>query len=169
MRSSFPKKISINQIADKVSELYKFANITEDDVANIWINGEIKNLDSAYAFDAPLYVKMLFRFRGTKISPHLDYSPAFLFNGVDPGNRNRLLVYFDLYDCHDVIHFFVWISSSFGKYEINQIAEKTNSNVLYDDFLKNNEIKFFLSLSLLVQQHIIDKYNNYIENFESSM
>jgi len=163
----FPKKISTTQIEDNTSELTKFADITDDDVANIWINnGEIKDLNPVYAYDAPLYVKMLFRFRNTKISPHSDYSPAFLFNGVDPGNRYKLLRYFNLHDQNDLIHFFVWIRSSFGKYEVEQIAEKTNYDVLYDDFLKYNEIKFFLRLPLIVQQYVVTEYNKHIEDFD---
>jgi len=109
---------------------------------------------------------MVFRFRNTKIGPHVDHSPSFLFNGIDPSNRSRLLRYFDLDDSHDVINFFVWIRSSFGKYEIDGIAKETVTNVLYEDFIKMNEIRFFLSLPLIAQQHIINKYTTYIEKFK---
>lgn len=160
-----PQNITFGDILDKKTDLEAFSNITEADIQDIWIrSGEARVAEYVYSFDAPLYVKMVFRFRNT-IYGDSPPSPSFLFNGLDPGNRHKLLRHFNLEDYTDVMHFFVWIKSTFSKYTIQQISKKTSVDVPFGTFIGTNEIKFFFGLPETVQKHIVKKYDKYNTKF----
>jgi len=165
MLSWLPQNITFEDVLDKKTELEKLSNITETDIQDIWIrSGEARVAEYVYSFEGPLYVKMVFRFRNT-IHEDSPPSPSFFFNGLDPGNRNKLLQRFDLGDYIDVMHFFVWIRSSFSRYTTEQISRKTSIYVPFESFTQMNEIKFFLALPETVQRHIVKKYEKYNTKF----
>jgi hypothetical protein len=140
-------------IYEKRAKLIRFSNITEQQIQDIWIKrGEeyITDFSSLeYNCSAPLYQKMIFRYRnGNKLAVRL-------WNGCDPFNRRHLLNYFSLLEDtdQDLIEFFSWIANSLGEHQIKDLdgADVT--------LWKKNNIEFYFLLPLHIQNKLITNYN----------
>ena len=150
--------ITLHDITQYSTQLLEFGNIDEKTIMNIWIEPSeplVADLSTIkYDYTIPLYQKMIFRFRNGS------NSPAFLFNGVDPCNRHKLLCKFGMYDdlCYKIMDFFVWIKSMLSPYYIRQIMTPDEVERCLIQW-NINEIKFFFCLLQASQEKLINKYN----------
>jgi len=159
--------ILYTEFVEHKHNIAKMSKLTEHDIMDVWIESDedpVKDLSKiVYSYDAPLYQKMIWRFRQTK-------SPTLLHNEIDPCNRKILLRYFDLdhwnlYNKFNnrLLEFFVWLKSQHFSQEDFTDQEKADKHLR--DW-KENEMVFFINLLECDQQRLINKYNEYYRNFK---
>ena len=159
----------INTYKDK---LIRLSNITEVNIMNIWFTrNDLRDEDLGklvYYYDAPVYQKMIWRFRNS------EKSPAFLYNGCDPCNKEKLLKWFGLSNFelnnrfgNRLMEFFVWLKSSYSEYQCKNLLQ-SNDTLYVHTCINNwniNEITFFFGLLSSDQQKLIDEYNKVYKDF----
>jgi hypothetical protein len=139
------------------------SKMSEQDVIKMWGGPDDFDLEKIqYRWDAPLYEKMLWRFRQNNGSPF-----AFC-HSCDPSNMLRPLDYYNIYNNRnkDLIEFFAWIKNGMGIIDFYDLFD-ANMTMKHDQITeifpyknwKVNEIVFFLNLTVPIQEKIIDKYN----------
>ena len=152
--------IKLNKINKLEGKLVKFSHINEHDIRDLWYLHKDEYLDDfsqlVYKWDAPLYQKMIFRFRNG------NNKATTLYMGCDPCNKQKLMFNYELYesDINEIIYFFGWLTNSLNKYEINEILSLNDKDSLSkNEALLRNDIVFFFSLSNEQRNLLINKYN----------
>lgn len=157
--------ITIDWLNQYRSNLIEFSNITESQIRDIWFRKGETHLEDfsalEYDSDAPLYQKMIFRFRnGGNLASRL-------CNQIDPSNQSLILCYFGMTwnDGRELIDFFAWISNSLGIYHILELEGCIKENSTYIKIWKENDINFFFSLPLEKQIILINKCNEMLKRY----
>jgi hypothetical protein len=141
---------------DKLSDL---SRLDEDQIQRLWSTGDGKlpsPKDLEYSYDAPLYVKMIFRFRQNSSQP------ACFWNSVDPANQRYLQRIYSV-ECTNSLYFLSWIW--------NMVNLPMMENWLPGKDLtlwKTNTIEFYFSLSKEDQLVLLDQYeetNRRLQNY----
>jgi hypothetical protein len=138
-------------------QLLGISAITESDIRNIFITIPDKVLTSdelssiQYDPNSPLYQKMIFRYRNGH------YSPTTLYQGCDPNNRIKMLVYFGITNIPDgmlIMDFFSWLKFNYGD---NKLLDMIGAWILTKG-IPINEISLFFSLFPEAQQSLVEEY-----------
>lgn len=155
-------QITIESLNKHKDDLINLSNIDEFKIRDIWYHSGDIYLDNfvkiEYDFDIPLYQKMIFRYRnGGNLATRL-------YQGLDPGNRNRLLLNYNLYysDNNELMEFLAWIANGLGIIDIINLEGISYNDKLNSQYIpkwRQNEIKFFFDLDVIKQQLLIDRYN----------
>jgi hypothetical protein len=158
------KRITIDWLNQFKPQLVKLSNMTECDIRNIWIlPNESRDVDLTtieYSYNAPLYQKMIFRYR------QCEYSAPGFFRQIDVFNQQRMLDYFSLIeiDACELVEFFAWIKNGLGSYDLtvlefneftNELCQRSN----YVQKWKANQVTFFFDLSDQLKLSLIYRYN----------
>lgn len=151
--------ITLDWINNNKIGLLHLALLCENDIKNLWIQNideDVENLQTlVYRYDAPLYQKMIWRFRNCK------NNPCVFFIQIDPSNQNYLIQkYFGYssryYNNKQLLEFFAWIKNMLGEYDLRDLDK---SGQLINLWKNNNEIDFFFMANILVQNNLISRYN----------
>lgn len=158
MNRKFPL-ISLDYIIELESELLKLSKLTEYHIQDIWISSNETKLDNfndlIYSWDAPLYQKMIFRFR------NCEKNPSMFYNQLDPVNKNHLINFICASSVEQVIDFFIWLRSNYNEY----ILEMMKMDEYLINFWKDNELNFFFEINRKWQNKFVNTYNEYIRRF----
>lgn len=154
--------------------LLNLSNLCEAQIREIWINKGDEYIETnklaelTYRYDAPLYQKMIFRFR------HTEYEPSRLVKQVDYSNRRRIAHYFRImeheeYKIDELFEFFAWIKNQFGVIDIYLLNFADNYKIKGRNDISNDPlvvrwketraIKFYFESSREVQNRLTTKYN----------
>ncbi len=151
------QKEEIDELKDG---LLKLANMTEDDVIEIFIQpGEERVVPEEYDFQMPLYHKMVWRFRNEHVNGHPE--PCYFLNGCDPGNQHKVFAYFDIkgHPVKRITQFLGWIRNGLSDYYLGKIEGVTDEDKERWD--KENSIHFYFNSSDELKQGIIDYNTRY--------
>lgn len=157
-------QITLDLLLSVKPQLMKMSTTNEFDIQKIFIRpNEEQFFDFSnliYRYDAPLYQKMIFRFR------QCDKSPFRFWNQLDPSNRNAFLRYFNFYSENkiEITEFFAWLKNGLGIGDFHELYGTQNNEYTpgelpgYKLWLEN-EIVFFFGIDEEKQQQLINKYN----------
>ena len=190
------RRLDLEEFDLRKDHLLRFSSLTEKDIQRIWGNNQIDQIDQIdlsdlqYHLNAPLYQKMIFRYRTCS------NQAACLWNAIDQINRRILLNYFELSDINarlpfsiaadvsdeefnrlskeyirddgNLVEFLAWIANMLGPIDIFQLEGLSNNLMLgerysiskYYPLWMKNSIEFFFSLPIKKQQILIDRYNH---------
>ena len=156
-------KVTLKQILSQSEKLHKLAKLDEEQIQEIFRNDSEEKVTNftelEYRYDAPLYQKMIFRFRNCQ------NSPCGMIYQCDPVNQGYITRHFGFYQgSKDLISFFAWIKNSLGLYDIK------NMESLFGQDIENlwrtkNEVDLFFAVNENLQRHLIKGYNAMISKY----
>lgn len=187
------RRLNLEEFEFQKDKLLTFSHLGEKDIWKIWSepgDDQISDFSSLeYRFDAPLYQKMIFRYRDSSSQA------APFWYGCDRDNKRKMLERFGLYtmdtrlpismvislsdqefdilskeyirDDGHLIEFLAWIVNMLGPCDIFHL-EGLPDNLLFPQCIeqskyyplwRQNGIEFFFSLLIDKRQALIDQYN----------
>ena len=146
--------VTIDWIIKNKVNLLKFSDLSEQDIKHFWMGDNDKDIIDLkkliYRYDAPIYQKMIWRFR------NCNKSPSSFWNQIDPVQQNNLAFRYDIYfDNKELLYFLSWIKNGLCYTDIHNLDMTDN---LYNVW-QLNEIKFFFMLNNALQEDFIKRYN----------
>lgn len=151
--------ITIEQILKYKDVFSKMAKITESDIREIFIHLRETKLetfkDLVYAYDAPLYQKMIFRLR------NCEGSPSRFYHQIDYSNQDKFASYFGIYgnEFHVIMEFMAWIKNGLGLCDLEEIGDTPEQIDEYTKLWEKNELYFFFGVSDKWERELINRYN----------